>query len=180
MQATEFADEIFRLWPKAFQPREQWERELVDAVTEFSVSQLEGALKALKLRRAGRALDLQSVVDACRSVPSMTALPGKSVAFNREPGAYIIPFRDWLRARGLNEQYHRLPMQEQVMISRLCAVLWGGSQWEAEADRIAGEGKPWDRLTRLYDRAIEAPECSTTSARGWFAPWADKSRVTSQ
>lgn len=180
MQPNEFADEIFRLWPKAFMPRESWHGEIIDAVSEFSVAQLKGALGSLKFKRAGRAIDLAAIVEACRASNNVTALPGTGLAaaFKREPNAYILSFLGWLRSRGLSDQYRRMPMVEQVMISRLCAILWGGSLWEMEADRIAGEGLAWDRLSRLYERALEAPECLTNSSRGWLPPWAEKTQGT--
>lgn len=177
MRASEFVDEIFRLWPKAFQPREQWESEVVEAVTEFSVAQLDGGLKALKLKRAGRAIDLEAVVEACRATPPDRALPPAQspLNFKRPPGAATKPFLEWLKSRDMMEAYGRAPVNEKIMVARLVDVLWGGSQWEAKADEIAGRGHSWERLERLYDKAMQTPECQTTSVHGWFAPWADRS-----
>lgn len=178
MQPREFADEIFRLWPKAFQPQETWHAEIVGAVTEFSVAQLSGALSTLKFKRAGRAIDLGVIVEACRSATAVTALPGHNLtaAFKRQPGDDIPAFLNWMRARGLIKAYGRLPMVEKVMISRLCAVLWGGSHWEREADEIAGEGQDFQKLARLNARASEMVECRSPDHGGWFPPWADKTQ----
>lgn len=178
MQHSEFADEIFRLWPKAFQPHDQWHAEIVSAVTEFSVTQLQNALLALKLRRAGRAIDIEAIVEACRNAASAIApKAGGALAFNREAGAYIGAVRDWLRSRGLSEAYHRLDVSKQVRISRLCAVLWGGSHWEVEADKIARDGQPWERLDRLFEAGMKHPQCDTTSHRGWFPPWSKEANA---
>lgn len=177
MQATEFADEIFRLWPKAFQPQEQWHAELVNAVSEFTVSQLKNALLALKLRRAGRAIDIESIVEACRNAASAVALPKTgAVTFNREPGADIVPFLNWLKSRGLSGAYHSLDMHRKVRISRLWACLWGGSQCEQEADLIAGEGSDWEKLDHLFNAAMGHPDTQTRSAAGWYPPWSEVGR----
>lgn len=176
MLPREFADEVFRLWPKAFQPRDQWERELILSVTEFSVAQLESGLRALKMKRAGRAIDLSAIVDTCRAAAAATALPGSglSSAFKRGQGDDITAFMRWLRSRGLTQGYGRLPMVEKVLISRLCAVLWGRPHWEETADEIAGDGENLDKLKRLVDRASGMSECQSQDNGGWYPPWADR------
>jgi len=173
MQATEFADEIFRLWPKAFQPRDQWADEVVGAISEFGAAQLDGGLKTLKLKRAGRAIDLEAVTDACRNAVTIVALKSPFDG-RRPPGADIPSFLAWLKRRGLRDAYRRATSNQQAMVLRLWAVLWGGSQCEAEADAIAGEGKSWELIERLYDHAMTIPECRSKDSGGWFAPWAER------
>lgn len=186
MTPEQFTEAALKLFVTSFKPAEDWRGEILDAIRHLTAAQLDAGLRTLKRTRGGKRVTVQILVNVCETSLSIGPSPEPSqplhAALRRAPGAYIEPFRAFMRVQNLWDQYQRSPMDQQVMISRLYAELWGGSHGEDDMLDIAGsDERPWIRISRLFEGAqARADDLRLVNKRRslWYPTWSDPALAT--
>lgn len=170
MDALEAFSKIAGLWPKSFQPREEWRPLVIGELETWTAQERADALNDLMGR--AKTVDLKTLKAA-------KVRAGKAGKQNTSANTEDI----FLTSLGLGEAYKSQSAGDRVMISRLIRSLMVNPGWEAQLEAQAGDPKlfkPWERienLLRCADKAmivtgegVGRKVCYPADHHGWEAP----------
>lgn len=175
MDTLEAVATVLALWPKSFQPAENWRGMVAEEIDGWDRAERSEIINRLKRGYNGKRITLETLRKMRGEREQLPEQVGGKINHKLVDG--------WLEDQGLLESFRRQHPGDRVMITRLIATMQQVVGWQAALEAAAGspsEFRDWERVENLV-RAAEGAMlptrdgmgrkvCYANEAQGWSVP----------